>query len=110
MEPAEAQQMGLSSSPISDSLSPRRRIETQRTVMPGGTVVTTTTMTTEKPRDQRLDGSFMGEYEMSPLIPPSSVILSYLIILALLIISSLNSNESSLCSLLSSISHSVWFI
>ena len=45
MEPAEAQ--GL----LGNGVSPRRHIDTNRTVMPGGTVKTTTTMVTQKSKD-----------------------------------------------------------
>ena len=57
MEPSDVQALDMG-----DSLSPRRRIETARTMTPGGTLVTTTTTTTEKPRDGRLDASFSGQW------------------------------------------------
>jgi len=56
MEPADHSGMsvGLPQEPApTDSLSPRRHIETNRTLTPGGTMVTTTTTTTEKPRDHK---------------------------------------------------------
>ncbi len=55
MEPAEAQRMFSH-----EEMGPRRRIDTSRQVMPGGVAVTTTTMSTEKMKDYRLDSSFNG--------------------------------------------------
>ncbi|XP_013400223.1 C2 domain-containing protein 2 isoform X2 [Lingula anatina] len=55
MEPAEAQQYQEQVTPV--QVSPRRRIETSRTVTPGGTHITTTTTTTEKRKDQKLEAS-----------------------------------------------------
>ncbi len=43
-----------------EEMGPRRRIDTSRQVMPGGVAVTTTTMSTEKMKDYRLDSSFNG--------------------------------------------------
>ena len=60
MEGTEAQ---LAAGRLDESLSPRRRIETNRQITPGGTVVTTTTTTTEKPRDTRLDSHYNGGYK-----------------------------------------------
>lgn len=42
-----------------DGISPRRRIETNKTMTPGGTLITTSTTTTERPRD-RNDPSYNG--------------------------------------------------
>jgi len=55
MEGTEAQ---LAAGRLDESLSPRRRIETNRQVAPEGTVVTRTTTTTEKPRDNRGDAYY----------------------------------------------------
>ncbi|XP_071111304.1 phospholipid transfer protein C2CD2L-like isoform X3 [Haliotis cracherodii] len=50
MDSAEAEMMmGMSSAPNSQ-VSPKRRIETERTITPGGTVITTTTTTTHRPQ------------------------------------------------------------
>jgi len=60
MEPAEAQQMNLSTprSEVGDSVSPRRRIDTNRTTLPSGTIVTKTTTTTERMKNLQLDTSY----------------------------------------------------
>ena len=58
MEPAEAQRMYTSG--MDESISPRRSIATHRQTTPGGVNVTTTTMTTERMKDMRLDASFNG--------------------------------------------------
>uniref|UniRef100_A0A2C9L2B8 C2 domain-containing protein n=1 Tax=Biomphalaria glabrata TaxID=6526 RepID=A0A2C9L2B8_BIOGL len=62
MDPAEADLLLDSMTTTSNNqLSPRRRIEIAQTVTPGGTVVTKTTTTTQKPQygrhDPGLDGS-----------------------------------------------------
>ena len=58
MEPAEAQRMYTGG--MDESISPRRSIATHRQTTPGGVNVTTTTMTTERMKDMRLDASFNG--------------------------------------------------
>ena len=45
---------------LGDGVTPKRRIETNRTVTPGGTVITTKTTTTEKSRDHQTDVGFTG--------------------------------------------------
>ncbi|ESP01972.1 hypothetical protein LOTGIDRAFT_157106 [Lottia gigantea] len=61
MDPSEADLLLDISAAASNQISPKRRIETGRTITPGGTVVTTTTTTTEKSpfasQDPGLDGS-----------------------------------------------------
>ncbi|XP_050417347.1 C2 domain-containing protein 2 isoform X4 [Patella vulgata] len=61
MDPSEADLLLDISAAASNQISPKRRIETGRTVTPGGTVVTTTRTTTEKSpygnQDPGLDGS-----------------------------------------------------
>ena len=63
MEPAEAQRMYTGG--MDESISPRRSIATHRQTTPGGVNVTTTTMTTERMKDMRLDASFNGSWFMS---------------------------------------------
>lgn len=58
MEPAEAKQYEEDTAP--QQVSPRRRIDTSRTVTPGGTLITTTTTTTAKLKDQKLDAALHG--------------------------------------------------
>ena len=51
MDPAESQHMSLNTPRNNNMLSdtsPRRRIDTNRTITPGGTTITTTTTTTER--------------------------------------------------------------
>ena len=62
MESPESQQpFGNLNKADIDGISARRRIETSRTVTPGGTLVTTTTTTTERPRDAG-EPSYNGVY------------------------------------------------
>ena len=42
---------------ISNQVSPRRTIETIKSVSPGGTLVTTTTTTTKRPQNHRIDAN-----------------------------------------------------
>ncbi|KAL8558355.1 hypothetical protein ACOMHN_012919 [Nucella lapillus] len=58
MEPAEADSLLNSMTPSVSQLSPRRRIEVSHMVTPGGTRVTTTTTTTEKPQYGRMDAGY----------------------------------------------------
>ena len=44
-----------------DSTSHKRRIETNRTVTPGGMVITQKTTVTEKPRDHRMEIGYAGK-------------------------------------------------
>jgi hypothetical protein len=48
--------------------SPRRKIETGRTVTPSGTVVTTSTTTTERPMYGRNDTALDGTYRVYHLL------------------------------------------
>jgi hypothetical protein len=75
MEPAEANQVQLNTSrDLGDSLSPRRRIDTNRTVTPGGTIVTMKTTTTEKPRDLRHDAAYSVPGHQAALESPKLTI------------------------------------
>ncbi|XP_046554285.1 phospholipid transfer protein C2CD2L-like [Haliotis rubra] len=66
MDSAEAEMMmGMPGAPNSQ-LSPKRRIETERTITPGGTVITTTTTTTHRPQFGQLQPGPEGH-------PPSLV-------------------------------------
>ena len=56
---------------MDESISPRRSIATHRQTTPGGVNVTTTTMTTERMKDMRLDASFNGSCFMSIYIENS---------------------------------------
>ena len=42
---------------VADSISPRRTIETSKSVSPEGTLITTTTTTTQKPHNTKLDAN-----------------------------------------------------
>ncbi|KAK6173984.1 hypothetical protein SNE40_017346 [Patella caerulea] len=71
MDPSEADLLLDISAAASNQISPKRRIETGRTVTPGGTVVTTTRTTTEKSpygnQDPGLDGpSPILQYDREP--------------------------------------------
>lgn len=56
MDPSEADLLLDSmTTTANNQLSPRRRIEVARTVTPGGTVVTKTTTTTQRPQYGRHD-------------------------------------------------------
>jgi hypothetical protein len=58
MEPAEADTLLNSMTPHISQLSPRRKIQVSQTVTPGGTRVTTTTMTTQKPQLGRMEPAY----------------------------------------------------
>ena len=42
---------------VNNQVSPRRMIETTKSVTPGGTLVTMTTTTTQKPQNHRIDAN-----------------------------------------------------
>lgn len=44
----------------SETISPRRTVETFQSMTPGGTLVTTTTTTTQRPQNSRYDTSIDG--------------------------------------------------
>ena len=47
---------------ISNQISPRRMIETTKSVTPGGTLVTTTTTTTHRPQNHRIDANVDSKF------------------------------------------------
>ena len=61
VDSGEASKLSASSN-NTDAISPRRRIETNTRITPGGAIVKmTTTTTTEKPKDHRVEPFFNGK-------------------------------------------------
>ena len=56
----DASEVGPVIATSTSGTSPRRRIETNRTMTPGGTFVTTTTTTTQRPKDHSPDAAYNG--------------------------------------------------